>query len=134
MRNSVFLLFLFLASYCLGQNARLDSIKQLERQSSGAEKAKHQADLTWFLARYNVDSSLHYGKKAIAYYEEVNDTLLSDVYNCLGYAHARNGLSEKAVEYYLKSLEITEKINYSRGTRAVLSHLSILYKKITNQF
>lgn len=130
MKKQISIFFLLISSIIFAQNPRIDSLKKIEKQLSGAEKAKVQADLTWFLAKYNIDSSLYYGNKAAAFYNGVNDTLLSDVYNCLGYAHARNGLSERAVEYYQKALTINEKLNYRRGISGISSHLSILYKNI----
>jgi signal transduction histidine kinase len=116
----------------LPQNAMIDSIRVLEKQTTGKEKAKHQADLSWLLARYDLDSSKVYGLRAVEFHSQEggNDTLLSDAFNVLGMAHARNGQPDEAVSYYLKSLEINERLAYSRATRTVLNHLAILYKNL----
>ena len=77
----------------------------------------------------DIDSALHYHKKALALRMEVGDSLgLADSYNNIGIAYDANGNFESALLYYFKSLKCSEAKKNDEKTAMTLVNIGIVYK------
>jgi putative nucleotidyltransferase with HDIG domain len=77
------------------------------------------------------EKALEYSLKALAIYEDTNDsTALSSTLNTIGIIYRNRKDFKKALEYYTRSLEIREKTGNKKGIATTTNNIGILYHDI----
>jgi serine phosphatase RsbU (regulator of sigma subunit) len=86
-------------------------------------------ELTWPIYSYDIpDSSIYYGKKAIALATKLNDVKrLSIAHRRLGISYSNNGDIKESIYHQQISYDLSEKINFKRGMQLALNNIGVAY-------
>ncbi|MEJ5264711.1 MAG: tetratricopeptide repeat protein [Bacteroidales bacterium] len=131
MKYKLFILIslLFISPF-LRANNKIDSLKKvLQTAHEDTVKIKVLGNIAnTFLNQLEWDSALYYCEKAIEIGEYANYP--QEIFRILywqGIAYYRKGVIEKALQSYLKALELAKKVN-SRMQVDILNDIGVLYK------
>lgn len=139
MKRILFLAFAILTygSFILiGQNASIDSLQILlsKHMQNDTFKVNLLNDIAYKIYYSNGKKSLDYAKRAKNIADSLNfDKGLAESNRIIGVYYKVKGNYSIALQYYMNSLKISEKIGDKFATAKVLGNIGILYK-IQNKF
>jgi serine phosphatase RsbU (regulator of sigma subunit) len=134
MRNKFFVFILLLFILPVVRANQLDSLQQvLQRTHDDTSKIKILSNIAnVYLNKLEWDSVLHTCERAIEIAEKVNYP--QEIFRIIywqGIAYYRKGVIEKALQSYLKALELAKSVN-SRMQVDILNDIGVLYKSQGN--
>jgi len=134
MKKIVFILFLFIEVLNINaQNKTIDSLEvKLKVCKSDKEKISTLNQLSWeYYLISNFDAAKSTAESAIKLNRNINSELASS-YHRLGDSYYGKSNFDQALQFYMKSLEISEKINNNNGILASYTGIGTVYISIRN--
>lgn len=142
MKKLIILQFIFCIFHynAEAQTDKIDSLlKALEASKQDTSKIKTLQSLTWQLKDSNPQKALTYARQQLSLAKKLNGSpdkatakggskAMANAYNTTGVIHSIQGDYPRALEYYLKSLEIRESIHDRRGIAVSYNNIGIIYK------
>lgn len=109
----------------------IDSLKLLLTQTPKPSEAAHiNSELCWMYLSISIDSSLHYGKKAVIIAQSIKeDALIAQTQNDYGTALLMSGDIAAAISVYHEAKKIRKKIKDFNGTASLNLKLGNCYFK-----
>jgi signal transduction histidine kinase len=132
MKKGALLLALLMAPFLAAAqdvNQLIDGLKaELSSKPDAKRTATIYSDLTWYYTNVAIDSSLHYGAKAIAASRKLGDsTLLAQVYSDVAAAYFRKGDFESSKSNYLTAYKIRKARKDYPGLAKININLGSIY-------
>lgn len=110
---------------CLGQ---LDSLFQVMENAEGEAKVKAYNELFRATLNANPVNAISFAKKALDLANEISDLKgIAAAYNNMGVAYRNYGALDRALEYYLLSLNIYDSLENKEGIAAIKSNIGTIY-------
>jgi len=135
MKRFIFILFLIVPQLLLavGKSSTDSLIQQFDKASSPREKIiiyNKIAKAYW----YNSPAkTIEYGEKALALaIENENDSLIIDSRINIGIGYSDIADYANAMDQFVQSLSLAEKINYKSGISNSLSNIAVIYDNLGN--
>jgi tetratricopeptide (TPR) repeat protein len=121
-------LFIVLVAFSVNgfsQTAEKDSLVNLLPRVKGDEKLK----ILYKLSDITSDSeeAIKYADEAIGVAKKINENALVDAYDNLGFVYYNQNNDEKALDNFNKSLALSQKIGYHKGSLNALNRLMQIY-------
>lgn len=119
------ILLLLLPLIGFSQTTEKDSLVGLLSNTKNEEKLKvlfQLSDLT-----SDSEEGVKYANDAISLAKKINDNALADAYDNLGLVYYNQMQDVMALDYFKKSLEISQKSNYNHGTLKALNRIAQIY-------
>lgn len=134
MKKKILILSCFVSAFSLfGQNtqAYIDSIIHLVKVSpDDTNKARSLVRLCWDLRVKDPVAAENYGYQALKLGQRLNfQKAIGGAYNNLGSIYELQGNEWKALQFYLKALDVKRKSNDKKGQASTLNNIGIIYKK-----
>lgn len=90
--------------------------KKVLEATNDSVKASLYKDLCWYFRYINLDSSVSYGKKSIAYAQKANATILeAEANRFIGIVYWHYAYEEESLEWIYTSLKLSESVNDKSG-------------------
>lgn len=125
------LLLVFLASSAMATS--IDSLQQLLKSTSGADRVKVMNELFRAYVNYDPVTAVGYTREAMTLAREVGDKKgLAACYNNLGVAYRNQGALDLALANYFKSLEIYKELNNPEGIATTKNNIGTIYSMKKN--
>ena len=129
-----FLLFLFCANLCFSfrlnaQRQLADSlIRALTEIREDTQQVIVMRDISFAMYRYHPDSALLWANSGLRKATRIKDVKgISNMNEVLGIILTRMGQYDKALEYYLKTLQIEEQLVSTSGMASAHNNIGIVY-------
>jgi tetratricopeptide (TPR) repeat protein len=121
-----FILCTFQSLTLVGQN--IDSLNAVLDTARNESRVKTLNELFRAYSGSDPIKAIGYTRMALAYATEVKDERgLAASYNNLGIAYKNQGAFDKALSFYIKSLNIYEKLQYQLGIATTKNNISTIY-------
>jgi signal transduction histidine kinase len=126
---SIFLVKLFSLSY--GQNTEIDSLRlSVKELPNDTVKALKLSDLSYRYIKYQLDTSLVYGKEALALSKKLNYPFgHASALNQMGLVHKSLANFDSAMIYYNKALVMFDSLKIDSEKASVLNRMGNVYKR-----
>ncbi len=128
---TLLLLLFFCNNLAVQAQQPIDSLKLLLTQTpKPSEAALINSELCWMYLSISIDSSLHYGKKAVTIAQSIKeDALIAQTQNDYGTALLMSGDIAAAISVYHEAKKIREKFKDFNGTASLNLKLGNCYFK-----
>lgn len=133
--TKIFLLQVIIFGFCSSQILAqrydindIDSLKKVSVKLKGKDKVKCLnwiSELSW---QTNIDSSIHYAKKALVLAKKINDKIgIAFAYNNLGGSYFYNCDYYNALKYFKIALKLRKELGQKNSEAAILYNMSTIY-------
>ncbi len=114
----------------------MNKIKEIEEKLktvSGEEKVERLNDLAYAIYNSDPEKTEQYAKDALELAKEINSNYgIARSYNIIGISFHRRGDYNQAMEFYLKSRTVFEKIDDKHKIAALNNNIGAIYEKLGN--
>lgn len=116
-------------AYC--QNSEIDSLRNLLKNTpDDTLKALALSNLSYQYLKYQIDTALFYGRKALLLSQELNyQSGIAKSFNQLGLVHKYLSNFDSSLFYYNKSAILFESLNIPYEKASVLNRMGNIYKR-----
>lgn len=129
LKRFVYLFFLF---FYVSLIAQTDSLEQKLVKASKEEKIEIYKQLANKYSKIKVDKAIDYAKQGLELVKAENNKNTGFFYLRLGYFYNDKSEHVKALFYYEKALEVSEKLNYELGIGKCYQNIGVTHVKMGN--
>ncbi len=116
--------------FCLESVAQEDSLRAIVNNSSGEPKVKALTEFFKLHLHSDPSKAMDFAKEALLEASTTGyDKGVASAYNNIGVVYKNQGVYDKAIEYYLKSLEINERLNNLEGIAFTKGNIGTVYSQ-----
>ncbi len=102
-------------------------LREIEQTKSIKRKVELLNKVSWVYYEFSLDSMFYYANKSLEYNQNVSKKELATSYNYLGIYYESKAKSNKALDYYLKALDVQKKNNDSLGLSFTYTNIGLFY-------
>ncbi|BDX37466.1 hypothetical protein CYCD_08210 [Tenuifilaceae bacterium CYCD] len=124
----LFIVLIAFSANGFSQSTEKDSLVNLLSRVKGDEKLRILYKLSDITS--DSDEAIKYADEAIGVAKKINENALVDAYDNLGFVYYNQNNDEKALENFNKSLDLSRKIGYNKGSLNALNRLMQIYFNI----